>query len=62
MYGTGYTQLKVVTNGWVSLDVVSTDHSYSNTAIPAAAEPQSLVYPWWDDLDSGRRRQRALLR
>jgi hypothetical protein len=53
MYGTAYTQLKIVTNGWVSLDAASTNHTYSNTAIPASAEPNLAIYPWWDDLDLG---------
>jgi hypothetical protein len=52
-YGTGYNQLKIVTNGWVSLDVASTNNTYSNTAIPTAAEPNLSLYPWWDDLDLG---------
>ena len=41
----------MTTNGWISFDVVSTNHSLSNTAIPAAAEPNNAVYMWWDDLD-----------
>ena len=52
-YGAGYNQLKVVTNGWIGFDVASTSNAYSNTAIPATAEPNLAVYPWWDDLDLG---------
>jgi hypothetical protein len=52
-YGTGYTQLKVVTNGFVSFDVISTNHTYTNTAVPATAEPNLSIYPWWDDHDLG---------
>jgi hypothetical protein len=52
-YGTTYTQVKIATNGFISFDVASTDHAYSNTAIPTAAEPNLSIYPWWDDLDLG---------
>ena len=50
-YGANYTQIKVVTNGWQSFDVVSTSTSFSNTAIPATALPNTALYPFWDDLD-----------
>jgi len=50
-YGVSYNAVKVVTNGFLSFDVVSTNHEYANAAIPAAAEPNIGVYPWWDDLD-----------
>jgi hypothetical protein len=50
-YGTNYSQLKICTNGWVSFDVASTNTAYSNTAIPAAAEPNNSIYGLWDDLD-----------
>jgi hypothetical protein len=52
-YGTGYSQLKIVTNGWIGFDVAATTNAFSNTAIPAVAEPNLAVYPWWDDLDVG---------
>jgi hypothetical protein len=50
-YGTTYTQVKIATNGFISFDVASTDHAYSNTALPTSAEPNLAIYPWWDDLD-----------
>ena len=50
-YGTDYTQLKICTNGWVSFDVTSTDVSYTNTVVPAAAQPNNALYALWDDLD-----------
>lgn len=49
-YGTNYTQLKVCTNGWISFSSTSSV-AYSNSVIPAAAEPNSTLYPFWDDLD-----------
>lgn len=50
-YGSNYTSLKVVTNGWMGFDVASTSSAYLNGAIPSTAEPNLALYPWWDDLD-----------
>jgi len=51
-YGVTYTDsLKVVTNGWQSLDQTSTNTAFSNVAIPATAQPNTIIGPWWDDLD-----------
>jgi len=50
-YGNDYTSLKVVTNGWMGFDIASTSNAYLNAAIPVAAEPNSALYPFWDDLD-----------
>ncbi|MDL1893681.1 choice-of-anchor D domain-containing protein [Sphingobacteriales bacterium CHB3] len=50
-YGTSYSSLKVVTNGWLGFDVASTSAAYLNGAIPSTAEPNNALYPWWDDLD-----------
>jgi hypothetical protein len=50
-YGTGYSQLKICTNGWVSLDVSSTSVAYSNVAVPDASEPNNALFGFWDDLD-----------
>jgi len=50
-YGNNYTQLKIVTNGWIGFDVASTNTSFSNTAIPNTAEPNNCLYPFWDDMD-----------
>ncbi len=50
-YGVNYDSLKVVTNGWVSFDVVSTTTQHSNGAIPTTVVPNNALYPWWDDLD-----------
>lgn len=50
-YGNNFNSVKVVTNGFLSFDVASTVTSYSNTAIPATAEPNNALYPWWDDLN-----------
>ncbi len=50
-YGGSYGSIKITTNGWVGFDVVSTNHTYSNTTIPASAEPNLNIYGFWDDLD-----------
>lgn len=50
-YGTLYNSVKVVTNGFMSFDVASTNHEYSNSGIPATAEPNNGLYGWWDDLN-----------
>ena len=48
-YGNTYNSIRVCSNGWVSF--TSTSTSYSNLAIPSAAEPNNAVYPFWDDLN-----------
>jgi photosystem II stability/assembly factor-like uncharacterized protein len=50
-YGSAYNSVKITSNGWVSFDVVSTNHTYSNTTIPNSADPNLAVYGFWDDLD-----------
>ncbi len=50
-YGTNYSNLKVCTNGWVSFDNASTSVEWTNTPIPATAEPNNTLCAFWDDLD-----------
>ena len=50
-YGSGYSHLKICTNGWVSFDTVSTDNAFSNAPVPVSSEPNKTLYPFWDDLD-----------
>lgn len=50
-YGTAYTQFKVCTNGWITLDVSTTATSYFNEAIPSTTAPNALIAPYWDDLN-----------
>lgn len=47
-YGNTYNSIRVCSNGWLSF--TSTVTTYSNTAIPATAEPNNALYPFWDDL------------
>ncbi len=50
-YGNTYSSVKIVTNGFLSFDVASTTREWTNTAIPNSAEPNTAIYPWWDDLN-----------
>ena len=50
-YEQPYSQIKIVTNGWLSFDVASTNNTFSNATIPSTAEPNLALYPFWDDLD-----------
>jgi len=50
-YGNNYTNLKICTNGWIGFATASTNTAYSNVAIPATAEPNDAIYPFWDDMD-----------
>jgi hypothetical protein len=47
-YGTSYTSIRVCSNGWLSF--TSTATIYTNTAIPATAEPNNVLYLFWDDM------------
>ncbi len=50
-YGATYTQARVRTNGWLGFNMSSTSTAYSNAAIPAVADPNLALYPFWDDMD-----------
>jgi len=50
-YGNTYSSVKITTNGFISFDVVSTNHTYTNAAIPSTGEPNLNVFGFWDDLD-----------
>ncbi len=47
-YGTPYTSFYVCSNGWLSF--TSTVITYVNVQIPAVAEPNCVLYAFWDDL------------
>jgi subtilisin family serine protease len=47
-YGQTYNSIRICTNGWLSF--TSTDDEYSNQPIPNAAEPNTMLAPFWDDL------------
>ncbi len=52
-YGVDYTEIKLVTNGWMSFETSSTLTSFTNAPIPSTgtSAPNNALYPWWDDLD-----------
>ncbi len=48
-YGNTYHSIRICSNGWLSF--TSTVTNYSNRVIPTLNEPNSLVAPFWDDLN-----------
>ncbi len=52
-YGQDYTQLKVGSNGYLTLDVNDPFCPYIETAIPSAATPNNALYYFWDDMNPG---------
>ncbi|MBU1983770.1 carboxypeptidase regulatory-like domain-containing protein, partial [bacterium] len=48
-YGGTYTSIRVCSNGFLPFSSTST--TWTNTAIPATAEPNNVLYPFWDDMD-----------
>lgn len=49
--GTTYTQIRINTNGWASLNLSGTDAtSGDNSRLFFAADPANALAPWWDDL------------
>lgn len=47
-YGTGFTQVRVCTNGFLSF--TSASNEYTNQILPNTGAPENLVAPFWDDL------------
>ncbi|HEY3215053.1 MAG TPA: S8 family serine peptidase, partial [Candidatus Eisenbacteria bacterium] len=50
-YGGSFSDVRVCTNGFLSLSDASA--AYENQALPNAGAPANLVAPFWDDLDFG---------
>jgi hypothetical protein len=49
--GTAYAQVRINTNGWLSLNLTGTDEmSADNTNLFGTALPALAISPWWDDL------------
>ena len=51
--GTVYTQVRINTNGWISLNKSGDDPSSDNTALFSAVAPNTTLAPWWDALKGG---------
>ena len=49
LYGTGYTQFYVSTNGLISFG--SGQSAYFNYNLPSASAPNNIIAPVWDDLN-----------
>jgi hypothetical protein len=51
-YGNVFTSVNICTNGWASFSSTST--AYFNACIPDPSEfnPNDVVYPFWDDMNS----------
>ena len=47
-YDVDYTSVRMCSNGWASF--TSTSTIYTNTELPNAAEPNTVMYAFWDDL------------
>ncbi len=47
--GQGYTHAHICTNGWISLN--ATGSSASNNKLFSMDAPNSVLAPWWDDLE-----------
>ena len=50
-YGTTYDAVRICTNGFISFTATAT--AYTNQGIPSSSDPNSLIAPFWDDLDVG---------
>lgn len=49
--GTDFTQARINTNGWLSLDLSGADiSSNDNNILFFAADPTNTLAPWWDNL------------
>jgi subtilisin family serine protease len=48
-YGADYTDVRIVSNGFLAFG--GTSNAFSNAPIPTAAEPNNIIAPYWDDLN-----------
>ena len=48
-YGETYSDVDVVSNGFLNFGAAST--AYANASIPSAAAPNAIIAPFWDDLN-----------
>lgn len=50
-YGSAYTQLQISSNGFITFDPTFSDFTWGNQYLPDPATPNSIIAPFWDDLD-----------
>ncbi|MCK7539610.1 MAG: hypothetical protein MZV63_56220 [Marinilabiliales bacterium] len=49
--GTNYTNIRINTNGWISLNLSGSDaESPDNSRLFTSGNPNTTLAPWWDDL------------
>jgi subtilisin family serine protease len=53
LYGQNFNSASVSSNGFLTLGSSAGASTYINSAIPSVAAPNSLVAPFWDDLNPG---------
>jgi hypothetical protein len=52
--GVNYSQVRINTNGWASLNLTGDDESsYDNMLLFNSSGPSAVLAPWWDDLKTG---------
>jgi len=51
--GINYSQVRINTNGWISLNLTGDDGtSFNNTFLFNTSAPETALAPWWDDLNA----------
>ncbi len=51
-YGTVNSQIYIHSNGYITVGTRSST-TFSNASIPSTSDPNSVIAPFWDDLDGG---------
>jgi PKD repeat protein len=50
--GVNYTQVRISTNGWISLNQSTSTYPYDNSLLFSVSQPNTTLAPWWDDLSA----------
>jgi hypothetical protein len=50
--GINYSQARINTNGWISLNSTGSADAVDNTDLFTASLPGAAIAPWWDDLNA----------
>jgi len=51
-FGVNYSQARINTNGWISLNVTGSADAMDNSELFTSALPATVIAPWWDDLST----------